>query len=219
MNLDEIIRGRFVAIDVEGDGNKPARPVEISLLTVERGLIVDRTHWLVNPGVPISDFVTGLHGLSDQDVRDAPSLSEIAPDIRRRIEGEVVAAHNPKGDLDMLRTGIPDVDFLPAQVIDTVRLAKCLLPGLGRYRLENVVEKLGLKEEGRGTRSGRHTSDHDAAMVARIVLSLVPMIPSAKQMAHVTRMATVTVSPHQQRRLREALEAAQADTPKGNGPA
>jgi len=219
MNLDEIIRGRFVAVDVEGDGNNPARPVEISLITVEKGSVVDSAHWLVNPGAPISAFVSGLHGLTDDDVRDAPFLPEIAPEIRRRLEGEVVAAHNPKGDLDMLRTGVPDVDFLPAQVIDTVRLAKCLLPGLDRYRLENVVAKLGLEHEGRGGRSGRHTSDHDAAMVARIVLSLVPMIPKAKQMAHVTRMATVTLSPNQQRRLRETLEAAQADAPKGNGPA
>jgi len=218
MNLDEIVRGRFVAMDVEGDGNNPSRPVEISLITLENGFVVDRGHWLVNPGAPISAFVSGLHGLTDDDVRDAPFLPEIAPEIRRRLEGEVVAAHNPKGDLDMLRTGIPDVDFLPTQVIDTVRLAKCLLPGLGRYRLENVVAKLGLEHEGRGVRSGHHTSDHDAAMVARIVLALVPLIPSARQMAHVSRMATAALSPHQERRLREALEANGQVPQGGKGP-
>jgi len=207
--LDEIAGGRFVSVDVEGDGNNPCRPVELSIITLENGHVVDEAYWLINPGVPIDPFVTGLHGLSDEDVRDAPSFAEIAADVRRRLEGETIVAQAPKGDLAMLRTGIPDVDFIPAQVVDTVRLAKSLLPGLASYRLERIVSELGLSYDGSGPRSGHHSARHDAVMAASAFLAMVPRIGSAKQMAHVSRTATVTVSPHEERRLREALAALQ----------
>jgi DNA polymerase III epsilon subunit-like protein len=208
-SLDDIIRGSFVSLDVEGDGNNPNRPVELSILTVEKGIVVDEANWLINPGVPITPFVTGLHGIGDKDVKDAPLFAEIAAEVRRRIEGANIVAHAPKSDLAMLRTGIPDVDFLPAQVIDTQRLAKFLLPDLKRYGLDNIISVLGLEHDVTGPRSGHHTARHDAVMAARIFLDLVPRIPTPKQMVHLTRMATVTLSPHEERRLREVLASLQ----------
>lgn len=204
-NLDEIAGGRFVSVDVEGDGNNPCRPVELSVITLDNGRIVDEGYWLINPGVPITSFVTGLHGIGDKDVRDAPSFAEIAADVRRRLEGEAVVAHAPKGDLAMLRTGIPDVDFIPDQVIDTQRMAKYLLPDLRRHGLDNIIAALGLSHDGAGPRSGHHSSRHDAVMAARIFLDLVQLVPNTKQIAHLTRMATVTLSLHEERRLREML--------------
>lgn len=206
--LKDIASGRLLALDIEGTGTNPHLPVEIAILTVDAGIVIDRRHWLINPGTPISPYATRIHGLTDEDVRDAPGLAEIAPQVRAVMAGETLVGHAIQQDLDILRNLIPDVDFLPGRMLDTLRLSKSLLPGLPGYRLELVMETLGLDwnafEDPKG-RSGKHTAPGDAEAAARVFLSLVQRVP-AKQMAHFARMATITMSAERERRLREALE-------------
>jgi len=87
---------------------------------------------------------------------------------------------------------MPDVDGLPAVVIDAQRMAKSLLPGMSRYRLESVSEALGLKPAVSGGRGGFHTAQTDAEMTAAIFLNLLQRIPgTARQRRHHAGMAQV----------------------------
>ena len=67
----------FVILDTETTGlYSPARIVEISCIDREGNVLVDS---LVNPGIPIPADASAIHGISDADVADRPSFSDLWP--------------------------------------------------------------------------------------------------------------------------------------------
>lgn len=89
-------------IDVETTGlNHHDRIIEISVVRVdpdgEPRLVFDS---LVNPGRAIRN--SDIHGISDEDVANAPAFMEIAPAVHNALEGCVVAAHNAYFDMRFL---------------------------------------------------------------------------------------------------------------------
>ena len=92
---------------------------------------------------------------------------------------------------------MPDIDLLPSALIDTQRLARALMPGLPKYRLESVCEALGIAVARRGDgRTGIHTAAGDAALTAAAFHALVPLVPPApKHRRHVAALAQIVVSP------------------------
>jgi len=207
-DLAEAAGGEFVAIDVEGDGHNPPHPVEIAAILYRGGVAAEERRWLINPGRPMTEFVQELHGITDAMLADAPHFAEVEEEVRSAITGRVLVAHAAKEDLRMLRTAMPDADFLPAAVIDTQRLAKAMVPGLPRYRLEAVCEALGISPEDGEGRWGFHSAPGDAAMAGLSFMKLAAMIPpSPKQRRHVAGMAQIRMSPQEEQRLREEMAA------------
>ncbi len=78
-------RGRreFVVVDVETTGTDPkmADLVEIAAVKVKGGKITDRWSTFVNPGRPIVG--NQMHGITDKDVKGAPSPAEAAAEAAR----------------------------------------------------------------------------------------------------------------------------------------
>ena len=219
-DIQELAReGSFVAIDVEGDGNNPQSPVEIAAVEFAKGEVAAVRCWLVNPGLPMSEFVQGLHGITDDMLRDKPAFSEIEHEVRSLLEGRAVVAHGASEDLAMLRSVMPDVDFVPAAVLDTQRMARNLLPALDRYRLDSVREALGidLPAPPDGRRWGFHSAENDAFAAGVAFLKLAELVVGpAKARRHASRMAHVVMSPQQQARRLDEL-AALGLAPRGPG--
>lgn len=211
-----VVENDFVSIDIEGDGNVPPSPVEICAVSLRPGGPAEVAQWLINPGKPMSSFVQKLHGITDDMVKDAPSFREVEPEVRQALTGRAVVAHAVREDMRLLRTVMPDVDFLPAILIDTQRMARALLPGLERYRLESVCEALGLaREDGEG-RAGFHTAPTDAKMAGAVFRSLVSRIPdSPKMRRHIAHMAQIRLSPSAQARRRQEVEELSIPEPEG----
>lgn len=202
--------GGFLSLDIEGDGGIPLKPVEICFVEFSGGLQVAVHYWLINPGRPMSDFVQGFHGITDAMVEDKPGFAEIEPEVRKLLSGQVVLAHRAEDDLAMLRAVMPDVDFVPGAVLDTQRMARNLLPGLHRYRLDNVRAALGIDvpKPGDGRRWGLHTAETDAVIAGRVFLKLAGMVPqTAKARRHFSRTSQVVMSPRTEARRREELAA------------
>lgn len=115
----------IVFIDIETTGvNVPSdRIVEISLLKITPG---GREQWmnsLVNPGMPIPPKTTAIHGISDDDVKNAPPFRELARNIAAFLEGCDLAGYNAiKFDIpllaeEFLRSGI-EFDFRKRKYVD-----------------------------------------------------------------------------------------------------
>jgi DNA polymerase III epsilon subunit-like protein len=155
-----------LALDLEGDGNVPPSIVEIALIEFAAGVQIRTHRWLVDPGRPITRFATRIHGLTDKDVANAPSLQDIEDDLRAIIDGAIIIGHNVKGDVDILRREIPDLQ--PERVFDTLRLAKLVVPGQPSYGLHNLAAELKLlipePIEGRGA----HSAVFDAVLSAEL---------------------------------------------------
>ncbi len=156
----------LVAIDVETTGLSPERDriTEIALVRMEAaGRRIYRR--LVNPGRPIPPRVQQLTGITDEDVRDAPPLEEILPEILPLVEDAVWVIQNASFDLGFLTPALRRAGLrMRPKVVDTLRLARVTLPGLRSYRLGHLAEVLAWP----GRRFHRALDDAEATLwVAR----------------------------------------------------
>lgn len=83
-----------------------------------------------------------IHGISDDMVADAPIFASLAMDVQARLDGAVLVAHNASVDLGVLKRKLPS--FAPDEVLDTLRLARRLLPDQPNHRLGSLVSALDL---------------------------------------------------------------------------
>ena len=164
----------YVVFDLETTGSSARRGgiTELGALKLLRGQVVDRFSTLVNPGRPIEPFVVRLTGITDRMVAEAPPVSEVMPRFEEFIEGSVLVGHNVHFDCSFVtaaREGVP----LPNPVLDTLRLARCLMPGLKRYRLSSLVSHFGVRD------MPNHRALSDAAATAGVFLRLLKLLRSA----------------------------------------
>jgi DNA polymerase-3 subunit epsilon len=165
----------YVIFDVETTGSaagKGGSITEFGALKLVRGEVVDQFSTLVNPGRPIDPFVVRLTGITDRMVSDAPSISEVIPRFEEFVEGCVLVGHNVHFDCSFVtaaRGGSP----LPNEVLDTLKLARCLVPGLKRYRLSALVSHFGVPQ------APNHRALSDAAATTEVFRRLLKLLGSA----------------------------------------
>jgi DNA polymerase III subunit epsilon len=165
----------YVVFDVETTGSaagKGGAITEFGALKLVGGEVVDQFSTLVNPGRPIDPFVVRLTGITDRMVSDAPSISEVMPRFEEFVEGCVLVGHNVHFDCSFVtaaRGGTP----LPNEVLDTLKLARCLVPGLKRYRLSSLVSHFGVRQ------APNHRALSDAAATTEVFRKLLKLLGSA----------------------------------------
>lgn len=115
----------IVFFDLETTGVNPStdRIVEIAMLKVfPNGKEISKVY-KINPEIPIPDHVTELHGISNDDVKDAPVFKMIAKEIADFIEDADLAGFNSnKFDIPLLaeefmRTNI-EIDLKRRNFVD-----------------------------------------------------------------------------------------------------
>ena len=160
---------RWGVVDVETPGVRAFRGVrimEIAVVSLDGTVVF---HSLVNPGIPIPQFVAGLTGLDERAVRHAPPFEVIADDLLTALEGCVFVAHNARFDWAFVSTEVERATGLLLQGprICTVRLARKLLPDLPRRNLDTVSYHFGIEIE------GRHRATGDAVAASKCLARLI----------------------------------------------
>ncbi len=119
------LKNPIVFFDLETTGINIAadRIVEIAWMKVDlNGNETSKTQ-RINPGMPIPENVTAIHGISDEDVKDAPTFNEIARSLAKEIEGCDLAGYNsirfdiPLLAEEFLRAGV-DIDLSKRKFVD-----------------------------------------------------------------------------------------------------
>lgn len=173
-----LAESRFVIVDVEttGSSTRSARITEVAAYAVENGAIVDDFTSLVNPLIPIPDYITGITGITNAMVTGAPRFAELAEPLRTFLGDGVVVAHNATFDMGFLRMEFAEWDAafsLDNPSLCTVHLSRHLVPGLENYKLHTVAEHFGIRIE------NRHRAGGDALATARIFLHLLERLDAA----------------------------------------
>ncbi|MBO4234136.1 3'-5' exonuclease [Riemerella anatipestifer] len=110
-------------LETTGTNISKDRIVEICILKVNPDASRETKTWLVNPEMHIPAFATAVHGISDEDVKDAPTLKEIAPKIMEMISGADLGGFNsnrfdvPLLAEEMLRAGV-DFELSKMKLVD-----------------------------------------------------------------------------------------------------
>ncbi len=133
----------IVAIDIETTGLSEERDaiIEIGAVKFKGRRVEDEWSSLINPNRHIPEFISGLTGISDVEVRNAPRFREVAEELAAFVGDAPVVGHNVRFDLSFLqRAGL----FQYNEVIDTYELASVLMPTASRYNLGALGKQLGI---------------------------------------------------------------------------
>ena len=162
-----------MVFDIETTGFSAVtdRIIEIGAVKVEDGKITDKFSTFVNPKRPIPFRITELTGITDEMVIDSPDIETILPQFIEFIGDAVLVAHNASFDVGFIeqnckRQKIED-DFT---YVDTVALARVLLPALNRFKLDTVAKALNISLE------NHHRAVDDAGCTAEIFVKFVQML-------------------------------------------
>jgi DNA polymerase-3 subunit epsilon len=154
----------FVAIDFETASHAPDSACAIGVVRGERGEIVAREVRLIRPPSP-AFFFTHIHGLTWDDVRDAPDFAEAWNSLRPLLRGaRFIAAHWAPFDRSVLHACCRTHGLRPPTqpFVCTVQLARAQW-GIRPTKLPDVCRRLGLD-------LNHHEALSDALACAGIVL-------------------------------------------------
>lgn len=173
-NLDDT----YVVFDIETTGLSKEKEMitEIGAVKVADGKIIDRFSTFVNPQRPISAEITKLTGITDDMVKDAPTIENILPEFLKFCEDTVLVAHNASFDTGFIRIAAERAGLgeLHHTIVDTLELARALLPELNKHKLDIVCEHLGV------TLNGHHRAVNDAEATAEVFIKFLDMLAEKK---------------------------------------
>lgn len=163
----------YVVFDLETTGLRSDRNeiIEIGAVKVQNGEITDRFSTFVNPEVPIPYRITELTSIDDGMVREAPKLAEILPQFLEFSRGCVMVAHNAEFDMGFIDEKSHKLGIYEERTsLDTVALARVLLPELRGYKLDQVAKALKI------SLGHHHRAVDDAECTAMIFLRFLSML-------------------------------------------
>ena len=173
-----------VVFDIETTGFSPIknRIIEIGAVRVTDGKIVDKFSTFVNPEVPIPYDIEQLTSINDGMVISAPTIEEVLPEFLAFCEGAVMVAHNASFDISFIKENArrQGLTFQPT-VLDTVSLARVLLPNLNRFKLDTVAKELKISLE------NHHRAVDDAGATAEIFVKFIEML-KARDIENLTQL-------------------------------
>ena len=165
--------GTYVVFDLETTGFSPIRDkiIEIGAVKVENGKITDKFSTFVNPGVPIPFEITRLTSITDQMVMDSPGIETVLPQFLEFVGDAVLVAHNASFDVGFIEQNMRYQNLMPDFTsVDTVALARMLLPTLSKFKLNVVANALNISLE------NHHRAVDDAGATAEIFVKFVEML-------------------------------------------
>lgn len=159
---------KFAVLDFETTGTQSVGEIiQVGLAIIEEDRSISRVYGsYVKPGTPIPPFITGLTGITDDDVKDAPELDEMMMELVPLLDDVVLVGHNVAFDFHFLQNALDRCGYLPFQgrILDTIDFLKICFPSLTSYQLGSVSAHFGV------THDRPHQADSDALATALVLL-------------------------------------------------
>ncbi len=167
-------QAEFVVVDLETTGLSVSRSsiLEIGAVRVSHLRPTGRFQTLIRPPAPLSRAIADLTGIDDAMLAEAPALRPAVGAFRRWLERAGPApfvAHNARFDAGFMKRALDDLGLPPLRVpvLCTQRLARRVLPELGRYNLDRVCAHFGIRNP------ARHRALGDARATAALLVELL----------------------------------------------
>ncbi|MES2261653.1 MAG: 3'-5' exonuclease [Pseudomonadota bacterium] len=162
----------IVMIDFETTGLSPDmgdRITEVAALRIADGRIVERYVSLINCNVRIPAFITGLTGITQKMVDNAPPVAQVVPELLDFIGSDALSAHNASFDEKFLRAESARLGLAPAHqgTICSLKLSRRVFPQLSSYKLGLLSGQLGIR-----FKSAAHRAESDAEVAAEVLLHI-----------------------------------------------
>lgn len=152
----------FVDIETTGLSSDYDKVVQICIMSKSNSFVT-----YVNPKRPLDPIAMAINGITEDDVRNAPTFEDIAPAVKELIEGKIIVGHNVCFDLRFLTAELKSLDICSSSFdyICTMALEKMIQgtgKGTGFYTLGACLERIGTINE------KAHSAFHDALATKRL---------------------------------------------------
>ena len=140
----------YCVLDLETTGLsfRTEKITEIGIMKVKNHEVIEEFSTFVNPEKPIPQKVVEVTNITDEMVKDAPTIEEVLPKVLEFVGDSILVAHNADFDIGFLKHNCSELGLkLGNTYIDTLRLAKDLFPEYKKYKLGIIAENLGIKVE------------------------------------------------------------------------
>lgn len=167
----------FIVFDIETTGLNPMKDAitEIGAVRVKEGVITEKFHSFINPGMPIPKGIIKLTGITDEMVKDAPSAEQVIPDFLNFAADGVLTAHNAPFDLGFLQAKTAKLGLeIKNEVLDTLVLVRKLFPQLRTHKLSAMADYLNIGME------RAHRAHDDAEATAKMLIKCMERIKADK---------------------------------------
>lgn len=165
-----LIGQTFVVVDIETTGLSYLggdKITEIGAVKIIDGKIVDKFQTLINPEKKITEEITKLTGIDDEMVKDMPTFDKVIPDFFKYADGSVIVGHNLDFDYKFIKFYAKDCGYIfTNDGIDTLSLAKEVVPRLKNYKLNTVCDRFSIEFL-------HHRALSDAHATAKLFLELI----------------------------------------------
>jgi DNA polymerase-3 subunit epsilon len=162
----------FAVVDVETTGRGSwagHRMIEIAIVEVRGGAVVDHWETLLNPGQRLPYEITALTGITPEMIEAAPYFDHVAGEVANRLVGRVFVAHNVTFDWSFvsseLVSAIGEAPDIPR--LCTVRMCRRLVPALRHRNLDVLARHFGVNNH------ARHRAYGDALATARVLIRML----------------------------------------------
>ena len=168
----------FIVIDIETTGlsNIIDHIVEIAAIRYEGGMERETFSTLVKPPIVMSDEVIGIHHITNEMVEDAPTIEEVMPELLDFVGDSLLVGHNVNFDVGFIEIDARQLGYDPCwSYVDTISVAKKIIPGLPNYKQATVVNALGIRQ------SIAHRAEEDCRACAEIIIKALQRLAQGEK--------------------------------------
>lgn len=173
-------------VDVETTGTSPTRDriIEIGVLRVEDGQVVQQFSSLINPNTYLPQNISILTGIDSFSLTRAPLFEEVSREVREMLDRATFVAHNVRFDYAFLKHEFKRLGIeFTADTIDTVKLSHLLFPKFKKHDLSSIIQRHNLSVQ------NRHRAFDDAKALWDFICHSTETVGSEKILATITSIS------------------------------
>jgi DNA polymerase-3 subunit epsilon len=183
---------RFAITDIETTGSHASGNsiIEIGIVVYDGQVVVEEFSTLLDPGVRIPTYITGLTGITNEMLAGAPTFHQIADRLEEIFDGAVFVAHNVSFDHSFIRAEFAAIgrNWNPPRLC-TMRMARKAFPGQKSYGLNAICTWMGLSNE------HAHRALSDARVACEILMQTMPLVEASELKKMVAKHSGVVFLP------------------------
>jgi len=161
-------RASYVVLDLETTGLSARynKIIEFGAVKVEGGTEVATLDILINPGFEIPKKISEITNITNELLKDKPSIKEALPKILDFIGDSILVTHNAEFDISFLQQALIDngMPILTNPVIDTLSLSRYLFPDSRNHNLGSLCRNMEVMYD----EESAHRADYDAHVLNEV---------------------------------------------------
>lgn len=184
---------QFIAFDLETTGTVPGVDgiAEIGAIRFINGEVNSVFCTLIDPLKPMPPGASAVNGITDDMLKGKPTIEEILPSFAEFCGDDVMVAHNAPFDCQFLLNAVKKFE-LPAPkgiVLDSLPIARKVLPGLPNYKLGTLIQHLKIPAQ------GFHRAEADSTYLGQMFHILMKRISIGGQPPKIENLVALTGKP------------------------